>query len=112
MPVAAAAKISELLVVAQCGLGLHDKSGAFLRDHYGRRIGVARGNGRHDGSVNNPKTIDAMHPQTVVDNRLGVRAHLAGTDSVKNSGAKIGSSIIFIRELGLAGSLGFLIDIL
>ena len=41
---------------------LQDHGGGLLGDHEGRRVGVARGDGRHDRGIGDAQALEAAHP--------------------------------------------------
>jgi hypothetical protein len=47
----------------------------FFGDHHRRRIGVAANEPRHNGSVRDPQTFHAPHPQLAVDHGRRVGSH-------------------------------------
>lgn len=56
-----------------------DEIGALLSDHDGHCVGMTAGYCGGDGSVDHPQTLDAVHPESRVHDRVGVRprTHLA-----------------------------------
>jgi GNAT superfamily N-acetyltransferase len=55
-----------------------DEVGGALGDHDRRGVGVAGGDGRHDGGVNHPQAFEAVQLELGVDHRELVGAHPAG----------------------------------
>src|SRR5262249_39119381 len=83
--------------MALLGEALHvlaDHIRAALGDHQGGRVGVARGDRRHDRGVDYAQALDPAHAQARVDDRpaVGVRAHPAGPDRVEDRGADVAGS--------------------
>jgi len=56
-----------------------------LADHDRRRIGVARGQGRHDRGIGDAQARQAAHTKLVVDHRHRVRTHLARAGRCRRS---------------------------
>src|SRR5215472_12853029 len=70
---------------------LADHIRAALGDHQGGRVGVARGDRRHDRGVDHAQGSDAAHPQARIDHGsgVGVRAHPAGPHGMEDGGADV-----------------------
>ncbi|MNO49187.1 hypothetical protein D3C76_395330 [compost metagenome] len=62
-------------------------------DHQGGGTGIAGRYLRHDRSISDTKTGDAMHAQLVIHNVHGTVAHAAGTDRVEDGGADLASGL-------------------
>src|SRR2546421_11615687 len=61
-----------------------DRPRALLGNDVGRRIGISRGDARHDRGVDHAQPLDAAHPQLVVDHRHRVAPHFAGAHGMEN----------------------------
>src|SRR5579875_1207707 len=89
-----------------CLAVLADHRRAFLRDHDGRRIGVARGDRRHDRGIDNAQAADAPHAQALVHDGESIASHLAGPDRVKDRGADLagGAHQLLLALIVFAGA--------
>ncbi len=83
------------------GVGVEDEGGALLRDHDGRRVGVARRDARHDRRVDHAQACDAAHAQPIVDDGERVDAHAARADGVEDRRAEIAGRA---PQLGVASA--------
>src|SRR5262249_9825927 len=59
-----------------------------LPDHRRPRLGVRRGDARHDRGVGNAQALDAADAQLGVDHRFPARSHRAGADRAEIGGTR------------------------
>jgi len=81
---------------------LQDHVRAFFRDHDDRRIGVAGHDRRHDRAVDHAQTLDAMHAQSLVDDRRQVGAHAAGAGGMEYGRSRLAREC---EQVGIARAL-------